>query len=170
MSLRLFPLIVPLLLAGCVAPAPPPRPAEVPPVVVTPPPAVVPPTATDWRDAPETPGGWRYLVAGADPVARFGNGEAAQFELRCERASRTVYLSRLGGTGGTMTIRTSYGERSWPAASLDGRTAISLAARDPFLDQLAFSRGRFSVALDGLPLLLMPAWAEPARVIEECRR
>ncbi|MFW2831304.1 hypothetical protein [Sphingomonas sp. ID0503] len=45
----------------------------------------------------------------------------------------------------------------------------ALRASDPFLDKIAFSRGRFTVSLAGQPRLVIPAWAEPGRVIEDCR-
>jgi hypothetical protein len=44
-----------------------------------------------------------------------------------------------------------------------------LAATDPLLDAIAFSRGRFAVEAPGLPTLILPTWPEPARVVEECR-
>jgi hypothetical protein len=43
-------------------------------------------------------------------------------------------------------------------------------AGDAALDWIAFSRGRFVVAATGMPLLVLPAWPEPARVIEDCRK
>jgi hypothetical protein len=45
----------------------------------------------------------------------------------------------------------------------------ALPANDRFLDEIVFSRGRFTVEVPGLPMLVLPAWAEPARVIEDCR-
>lgn len=47
--------------------------------------------------------------------------------------------------------------------------AIELPARSPTLDEMAFSRGRFAVDVNGLPTLVFPAWAEVGRVIEDCR-
>jgi hypothetical protein len=168
MSRFALPTIAALLLAGC---------ASAPPRIAAPPPAkplpvIVPPTpqVLDWRDAPETPGGWSYAREASGSAARFGRaGAAADFELRCDPARREISLSRPGMLPGTMTIVTSYGARSWPAGVAGGRVAIRLAAADPFLDQLAFSRGRFEVTDPGLVTLILPAWAEPARVIEDCR-
>ena len=45
----------------------------------------------------------------------------------------------------------------------------TLAAGDPFLDGMIFSRGRFSAEVAGTPMVMMPSWAEPARVVEDCR-
>jgi hypothetical protein len=34
---------------------------------------------------------------------------------------------------------------------------------------MAFSRGRFMVEAQGMATLVLPAWPEPARVVEDCR-
>jgi hypothetical protein len=46
---------------------------------------------------------------------------------------------------------------------------VQLQARDPLLDQIAFSRGRFTIEAPGAAMLVIPAWPEAARVIEDCR-
>jgi len=40
---------------------------------------------------------------------------------------------------------------------------------DPLLDAIAFSRGRIAVGLPGTPAIVLPGWAKPARVAEDCR-
>ena len=47
--------------------------------------------------------------------------------------------------------------------------ALPIAARDPALDALAFSRGRFAIETAGLPTLYVPSWPEVGRVVEDCR-
>ena len=42
-------------------------------------------------------------------------------------------------------------------------------AYDPLLDAIAFSRGRFTVESESGAMLVLPAWPEPARVVEDCR-
>ena len=160
-------LVFALSVSGCVRPAVAPPP---PPVTAPVAPAPLPTSPVDWRDAPETPGGWSYVQDNAGSTARFGraNGEP-DFTMRCDRASRTVILSVLGAGGGAMTVKTSYAERVWPAQIAAGRTETRITPSDPALDQIAFSRGRFSVTAAGLPTVTMPAWAEPSRVIEDCR-
>jgi len=49
------------------------------------------------------------------------------------------------------------------------RLTAELAAFDATLDAIAFSRGRVAFAAAGAPALVVPAWAETARVIEDCR-
>jgi hypothetical protein len=163
-----------LLLAGCVAPReqapPPPPPAPAPP---PPPPLPAPPASQDWRDIPITPGGWSYAAEPGGTIARFGQPGAALFAIRCDLASRAVTLTRLGaGTGGAATIdvTTSAGRQVLRGAPQPGAAAAaSLQARDPLLDRMAFSRGRFIVAVPGTTRLAIPAWPEFARVVEDCR-
>jgi hypothetical protein len=45
-----------------------------------------------------------------------------------------------------------------------------LGAQDSLLDAMGYSRGRFIVEQAGLPTLVIPAWPEIERVIEDCRR
>ena len=145
------------LLAGCASkPAPQPAPAPVP--VPPPPPPAPPPPIADWRDIALSPGDWRYSEEGA---ARFG-ADGAGFTIRCDRPGRQVVLAREGGTG-AMIVRTSAGVRSFASAS------AALPVSDAFLDAIVFSRGRFTVEVAGLPMLVMPSWPEPARVVEDCR-
>ena len=133
---------------------PPPPPAPAPPPAPTPPPA-------DWRDIPLTPGSWRY--DSATLTASFGSaGGALLFTIRCDRAQRQVTLLRPDLASGAMIVRTSSSQRSLSVPA-------TLPASDGFLDQMAFSRGRFTIEAAGLPMLVIPAWAEPARVIDECR-
>jgi hypothetical protein len=154
-----------LALAACTAP-PAPRPASAPPSPKPAPTAVPAPPApkpTDWRDIPETPGAWGYARdAGGSSATFTETGGVADFVMRCDPAAHTVALIRPGANG-AITLTTSYAAKSWPAAP------VVLAAADPLLDQIAFTRGRFTIEGPGLKELVLPAWAEPARVIEDCR-
>lgn len=160
-------LALPLAVAACTtAPAPPPPrvPAPKPvPVVVVP---ALQPRPADWRDRPYTPGSWHY----ADRKAAYGaDGVPPLLVMQCDPGRQLVLLSVLGASP-TLTVRTSYGQRDWPASpGAEGRSVISFAATDPALDQIAFSRGRFSISGPGLAEMDIPAWAEPSRVIEDCR-
>jgi len=44
-----------------------------------------------------------------------------------------------------------------------------LPAYDGLLDAMSFSRGRIAVTVSGTPMLVVPAWPEVARVVEDCR-
>jgi hypothetical protein len=70
-----------------------------------------------------------------------------------------------------MTVRTSSSARSFPLSVAEGGQYIyvALPVRDAFLDDVAFSRGRFTVMVPGTAMLVIPSWPEPSRVIEDCR-
>lgn len=176
MRLTLSAAAVPLfaLLASCVgAPermavpsaAPSPRPAP-------PPPVAAPPVSLEWQDRPATPGNWTYQAERAGSVALFGAGAGALLTIRCDTAGRQVSIVRAGAGQGAMTVRTSYGAMSWPAVVHPGALPSTVSTRAPgdiALDQLAYSRGHFAVEVSGLAPLILPAWAEVGRVIEDCR-
>src|SRR5690606_14248439 len=137
------------MLAGCVAPpAPPPPPPPPPPAEADPAPA---PPPADWRDAPLTPGAWRYGPGEASSEARFGlDGAPPLFVARCDRARRRVALMRPAPVateaGLAFVVTTSTANRTLPAGSIAGAPGMIgalLSADDSVLDAMAFSRGRF---------------------------
>lgn len=69
-----------------------------------------------------------------------------------------------------MTVRTSTTARSLTVRSTGAEMAVTLAATDPILDAMGYSRGRFVVDLPPLAPLVVPSWAEVQRVVEDCRR
>jgi hypothetical protein len=104
-------------------------------------------------------------------VARFAAGLLV---LRCNRAAGTIVLQRAGAAAGPepMTITTTSGVRTLSATPQPGPPpvlAVSLRARDPVIDAMVFSRGRFVVEAPGLPPLYAPSWPEVGRVAEDCR-
>ncbi len=107
---------------------------------------------------PLTPGQWVYVTSGIGSEARYGNS----LVVRCDRASRTVTIQRAGAAPAALTIATSALSRTLPAG---GR----LTARDPLLDAIAFSRGRFLVTGGIGATLAIPSWPEAARSVEDCR-
>lgn len=56
-----------------------------------------------------------------------------------------------------------------PARGTQGWVVTAVPVRDPLLDAMAFSRGRFALETAGLPTLYLPSWPELSRVIEDCR-
>lgn len=165
-----------LALAGCIpapeqtpapTPAPPPAPAPAPsPADQTP-----LPFAGNWMDAPVTVGDWSY----ADGIARFGEpASEARLTLSCDRAMGMVEILRSGSAVATlpMIVRTETLERSVDAVPVPGalpRIVARIPARDPLLDAMAFSKGRFAIEAGGMPSLHVPSWPEVTRVIEDCR-
>lgn len=176
MKIRNFlPMLGCALLAACATqrPAPALAPAPVQPAPrPAPAPAPPPPQQLEWQDLPLTPGDWIYEEQAGSPQARFGSG-GASFILRCNRQARQVHLLRPGvTTGNTMVVHTSETIRSLPISiSRDGAATpySAVGAEDALLDAIALSRGRFSIEVPGLPMLVIPSWAEPTRLIEECR-
>lgn len=180
-SVSMKPLRAGLML-GCVAVAagcvprrePPPLPPG--PIARPAPPVrtIAPPPQANWQDVPLTPGRWFYRDEGQSSRASFGPADsAASFTIQCDRMRRQVTLARQGITSGNvMTVRTSYSARSLPLSikpEPPSSVFTNLPASDRFLDGIAFSRGRFTVEVQGTPMLVIPAWPEPARVLEDCR-
>lgn len=171
--LRNFALLAAAVAAvGCV-PKPEAPPAVEPAPAPTPAPAPPPPAAADWRDIPLTPGDWRYGTGSGAPLATFGAGNQPLFTVQCDAARRQIVIERIGtAAGNTLTLRTSFGSGSLPLTvetGTPGQLAARLAATDKLLDDIAFSRGRFTVVVPGQDMLVIPAYPEPARVIEDCR-
>jgi hypothetical protein len=153
------------LLAACASPQKTAPAAAAPWALAAPPVRPDPgPATTDWRDLPPSPGDWTYAADSSGSQAAFGPaGEPAALVLRCETGRREIRLSRPATAAAPLVVRTSYGTRDLTAGG------ASLRASDGLLDEIAFSRGRFTVEAAGSPALIVPAWAEPARVIEDCR-
>ena len=174
MRLILAPLAVlaaTFFVSGCVGPPEPPRPAPVPvPLPRAAPPIPTVPQGTDWRDWAVTPGDWAYRADTRGSTAVFGAARGdALLTLHCDRTAGMVYLSRSGAVAAPLTLRTSSLERTVPVQPSGASVSAALTARDPLLDAMAFSRGRFIVEQPGATTLVVPAWAEVARVIEDCR-
>lgn len=166
------------MLTGCVPQAAPPpvrQPAPPPATpVVAPPPK---PLAADWRDWPVTPGNWRYETV--QVIARYSAPDGSTLlTLACDRPAARIILRRPAPSPATaLTIRTTSVSRTVPVQSRApaGASAMvmvegSLPANDRLLDAMAFSRGSFTVEQAGQPPLVIPAWAEVGRVVQDCRQ
>ncbi|MBV2149384.1 hypothetical protein KRZ98_14000 [Sphingobium sp. AS12] len=169
-----------ILLGSCVGPAPRqgnpaptpsprPTPAPAPTQPVTP----AAPQASEWQHRATAPGDWRWQSDAAMSIALFGPTPAdTRLTIRCDRVARRVSIIRTGAGQGTMKIRTSYGATNWPTTASNAPTPQTIAVRaaaDTALDQIAYSRGEFAVEVAGLEPLIVPAWPEVSRVIEDCR-
>ncbi len=168
-----------LALASCSMPETAPEPARPVPVQVPtraplPTPAPTPtPLESDWRDWPLTPGTWVYRQDERGSIALYGRaGADAELTLRCDRARGRVYLSRRSDAAAALTVRTSTDRKTLdarPAGGVPAYAAVELAPRDPLIDSMGFSRGRFLVQGGGASDLVLPAWPEILRVAEDCR-
>ncbi len=175
-KLRLLALF-PCFAIACCAPLPKPEPVPVPTRTdkPLPPPMVDQPDFDNWLDAPQTPGDWTYRDGTGLSYATFGPaGGAALFGIECQKSARSIRLVRGTSLAGPvpMRFRSETADRLVTANSVpDGRPMLFaiLPARDPLLDAMALSRGRFAVETAGLETLYLPAWPEISRVIEDCR-
>ncbi|MBW8785403.1 MAG: hypothetical protein JF593_12335 [Novosphingobium sp.] len=188
-ALRLshVPAALVLLIAACTEPHPSPTggraplPSRPPPAVALPSPAPaplfipMPKQSNDWRDAPATEGDWRWALEDGASVARFASPAAATLvELRCDRPAGVVRLRRAASAAESapLTVITTSTTRVLSAATDGGPgpvLAAALPVRDPLLDAIAFSRGRFALDAPGTAPLYLPSWPEISRVIEDCR-
>lgn len=127
----------------------------------------------DLSTATVLPGNWSFAFATGGSEATFtDNAGNPQLWMHCTRITRRVSIAKRG-TGATpfLQLWTSSMQRSVPASynPATGRITIDLAAYDPLLDAIASSRGRFGVGIASQSALVLPPWAEAARVIEDCR-
>ncbi|MCL6252288.1 hypothetical protein M3P36_14695 [Altererythrobacter sp. KTW20L] len=175
-----------VLLSGCIPPAseappapmptPTPTPAPAPVVTQAPPvvqqtPSVLAPVQSNWIDAPQTAGDWRWRRAGNESVAEFSSPAGSVIARFACTAGREVVLAMTHGNAAasSMTVRTETVDRTLAAAPREGWLETRLAARDPLLDAMAFSRGRFALEVPGAGALYLPAYPEITRVVEDCR-
>ena len=129
--------------------------------------------AVDFSTARIAPGSWTYQATSAGSAARFVDSTGtARLVLECTRATRRVTVSRTSATPApSIFLWTSSAARSLPVRFEANamRVTAQLPAFDNLLDGIAFSRGRIAVATTVPEVLVVPAWPEPARTIEDCR-
>jgi hypothetical protein len=109
-------------------------------------------------------GNWSWTQTSEGSQATFTDANSKpKLIVRCARSTRRVSISKAASsTAQSRNLRASFDSAS-------GRLRAELAAFDPLLDALATSRGRIGVIVAGTPALVVPAWAELARVVEDCR-
>ena len=129
--------------------------------------------SADLSNATPIAGAWRYAAVTGGSEASFANASALpQLVIRCTRVTRRVSIAKpASGAAPFLAVWTDTAARSLPASfnPQTARLTADLAAYDPLLDALAFSRGRIGITVAGAPSLVVPAYPEIARVIEDCR-
>jgi hypothetical protein len=151
-----------LVVAGCTAipqpEAPPPAPR---PVAPAPTPAPLPTPTSGWEDRAVNAGAWRY-DAGSRTAAFVPTGSANPLlTLTCSGGG----IRMTSALAGNVSLRTSAGTDQ---IRFDGGSA-KLTNRDPRLDRIAFSRGRFALETPGGGAMTLPVQSEIGRVVEDCR-
>jgi len=151
-----------LVVAGCTAipqpEAPPPAPQ---PVAPAPAPAPLPTPTLGWEDRAVDRGAWRYDAASRS--AAFVPTGSANPLLTMACSGGGIRLT--SALDGAVSLRTSAGTDQ---VRFDAGNA-TLPSRDPRLDRIAFSRGRFALEAPGGGALTLPVQSEIGRVIEDCR-
>jgi hypothetical protein len=129
--------------------------------------------APDLATAKPIDGSWSYAATSDGSEATFANaGGAPQLWISCTRSTRQVSIAKAATAAAPfIAVWTSSQSRSVPASfnPATGRLTIQLGANDSFLDALSNSRARLGFTVGSEPPLVVPAWAEPARVVEDCR-
>ena len=129
------------------------------------------PVAT-YASAVPIAGTWSYRPFAGGSEAVFANAAAPQLTIRCARSARRVEISKPArGAAPFLFVWTSANTRNLPASfkPATGQLVAELAATDPLLDSLAFSRGRVAFSASGTSALVLPSAPEIDRVIEDCR-
>ena len=127
----------------------------------------------DWRTSGLSPGSWAYRETTTGSEAVFTDaGATRRLVVKCSRATRRVSLSVASPTAASaLAVATTETERRLTAAfdPQGFQIVAEVGAQDPLLDAIAVSRGRFAITVPGRPALILPAWPEIARSIEDCR-
>ena len=130
-------------------------------------------TAPDFNTARFAPGSWGYQSTAGGSMARFVDTTGtARLVLECTRATRRVSVSLTStAPAASLSLWTSIASRNLPARFEANamRVTAELPAYDALLDAIAFSRGRIAVTMPGGVPLVVPAWPEAARTVEDCR-
>ena len=126
--------------------------------------------STTGRTRRRTQGDWHYAESGGGEVAssaQFAGAGMPLFVVACLRGSGMVRLERMGrdpaAGAGTLVVRTEFGDRSFAARGQGASIASELPAHDGFLDDIAYSKGRFAVETAGAAPLYLPSWPEISR-------
>ena len=131
------------------------------------------PAQTDLTFASPLAGAWRYTpVAGGSEASFLTPAGASQVTVRCTRATRRVAILKPSSPGASsLWVWTSLQSRTVPATfdPATGLTSAELSAFDGLLDAMASSAGRLGFSTPGAAPLVVPAWPDVARVIEDCR-
>ncbi|HEX3423498.1 MAG TPA: hypothetical protein VHS33_08890 [Sphingomicrobium sp.] len=118
-------------------------------------------------------GNWIYGSTNDGSEATFNDSSGQpQLTIRCTRSTRRVAILKAAAAASpSLWVWTSSEKMSLPATydSSASRVSADLGAYDPLLDAIASSRGRIGFSSSGLEALVVPPWADIARVIEDCR-
>ena len=151
-------------------PMPRPTPSPSPQPTTAPAPAPIAKEAS-WMDMARTPGDWTYAPNGAETRALYAAPDGTSlFAIVCT-ADKSMWLIRpaTASAQALLKVRTETADRLLATEARSGSLMARLSPRDPLLDAMAISKGRFAIETPGMATLYVPSWAEATRVIEDCR-
>ena len=130
-------------------------------------------TAGDLSTVAPIAGQWTYASATDGSESTFADATGnPQLWVHCTRTTRHVTIAkRASAAAPFLNVWTSSLTRD-VASSFNpatGKLTIDLAGYDPLLDAIVSSRGRVGFRVGTQAPLIVPPWAEAARVIEDCR-
>ena len=129
--------------------------------------------ALDFSTATPIAGSWNYAAVQGGSEATFVNASnQPQLTITCVRVTRQVTISKPAtGAAPFILVWTTTLTRNLPSGynPATARLSATVSASDPVLDAMAFSRGRIGFSALSQPALIVPAWPEVGRVVEDCR-
>jgi len=130
-------------------------------------------TPVDYSIATAVGGRWTYSQTAGGSSASFATTPGQPLlTLTCNRPLRRVAIARTAtAIAPFLMVWSSSMNRNVPAGFNPATQLLTaeLSAYDKLLDALAFSRGRIVVAPSNGTALVVPAWPDIIRVIEDCR-
>jgi hypothetical protein len=129
-------------------------------------------TTIDLSTATPVAGTWTYAATSDGSEAVFSNATSAQLWVHCTKETRRVSIAKAATAAAPfLSVWTSSMTKDVPSSfnPATGRLSIEFANYDPLLDAISSSRGRIGFTVGTEPPLVVPAWAEAAHVIEDCR-
>ena len=117
-------------------------------------------------------GSWTHTITTVGSQASFADASRQPLlSFRCTRATRRFSIDVRSAAAPSLLLWTTTASRNLAAVHnpATGLLTAELPVWDNLLDAVAFSRGRFSVTVSGGSPLILPAWPEAARAIDDCR-
>jgi hypothetical protein len=127
----------------------------------------------DFSYSAVSPGSWTYRTVAGGSEASFMDGTGTtRMVIACGKTTRLLTLSRISAApAASLSVWTSSASRNLSSRfdQPSGRVISQLAAFDPLLDAMVFSRGRIAVSMPGAGALVLPSTPEIGHVVEDCR-
>ena len=131
------------------------------------------PAIPDLSTATAIGGNWAWAQTDDGSEATFNDAYSKRrLTIHCTRLTRRVSIAKPATAAAPfLGIWTSSQSRNLPASfnPATGKLSADLPAFDSLLDAVATSRGRIAAVVSGSAPIVVPPWAQIARVVEDCR-